>query len=1306
MFFLVTSPLLHSILSDHLSPINRQILSRDFAGVCTFLNDTTHLVTLRSGYLDDYYYEPPISFIAHTLVQCVFLGLEEPFLQFLREGIAEDNSSPSTYHTLLTRLIKIAPEDSLACSFFISVNLAGVITHVLLELSSKNTFQMISNQLCTGLTAIWKRDGDFKEELSLSHVHQFTVVGTNVILVLFQALFFVEEEPGERKSIFSGDILVQIGSLPTQDETRISKPVFGRDNFHAVFHTSGLSNQLLSTVKNDHNNEKALADTVDTDTLDNPYSHTRFLNLITSEFMACCISGARPGVYNHILSRLMLCSSPRAIHRPEHSKIRQTQKSLIEISEITDQCPDPVKRLRAIFRFFEHANDDSLRESLQWHTAHFLHAHPDIVPQLLSVNPFLDWIVHRDDSVPCLVFLMSAFAVGPNLVVPRVFLGKHSPVNSDPGDVYPLQYETAMTNFLFRVAELSPSLLPDIHSSGNTFIYKFTARLAINTARVVSSDPNEPRCLCFGRDNQKWIAFLAAQKELMKPRKYPLWLLSVSCISLIVLLAASIDDGVSEAAILFLSSKSQLTVEQTRALLFSTPTTFPISSDWPLPVYNQHNPSQNPPPSLCAEAGRLLSERRDKPVKLEPQYKHPISEEIATLFGSCVLYALHSNSPLTSSRVPFFAEELWNDDERQRIWSNATNPKTGDHLHTFSFASIPCPSRRNLKERPNWSAIEFSSAWLFILHNFPFVVGETTWSHLSGFQSEIDSYILRPEEQQQFWKIVMDVLMSRSLNTPLDSFRELHWVLSRSSQHRRISWRMDEELTIQPTILRAKLKTAEGDEKWNVFARLWVLSQVSEEETDEMVMLAETDEQLLLALSSPLHNDQPFEYQPAVVICERNVSRVLKAAGRTDNLELAGTAWNTIRNGILMDRIQLFRKDEQGKQEANKEMSDLFEKVLHDMCAVQRKDVPKGSIAKVDPSSSSLLRSCLIVLRSCLQFSTLDPSPFLPVLASLALTADLPLLLDLLLVFREIGAQTKDSSKPFTLSSFIIPFSPHASAPSQPHSLLYIVSSIVIAEDNHSSEDTSKVVECFDYSHDAKLELIKTSLHVSVDQLNAAKLSSSPKRPPFTSSFLSTTEQTPETTLLIIWRNLRQILFTEDKTSLFEQHFTRFLPSLLRLVPLTIALSSDHDDDIWIGFLYLPSLHSSILPLLEIIKPLDQHEWDANPSISTLVSQLAFLLMYFDPSIPSSSGSWNPSKLVPLLKPGKPFSVFASNASDFTTQKWDGTRQLLTRFKEEGLEDRCEQFDLQTLHKPSTQTMSTLRILGSNSWMLQPYFNF
>ncbi|KAK2951246.1 hypothetical protein BLNAU_13862 [Blattamonas nauphoetae] len=228
--------------------------------------------------------------------------------------------------------------------------------------------------------------------------------------------------------------------------------------------------------------------------------------------------------------------------------------------------------------------------------------------------------------------------------------------------------------------------------------------------------------------------------------------------------------------------------------------------------------------------------------------------------------------------------------------------------------------------------------------------------------------------------------------------------------------------------------------------------------------------------------------------------------------------------------------------------------------------------------------------------------------------------------------------------------------------------------------------------------MIETIIQIAVDQLNATKSSSSLDVLTVTSSFLSDRAHTPEVTTLLIWNCLNTLLFPWCPLSLFEQHFTQFLPSLIRLVTATVTLSYENDDSTWVGHRRLHPLHTSIFHLLKLIKSLDQLVWDTNPSISSLGTQLAFLLTRSDPASHwSSSDGWNPSQLVPILKQRERVPITTSNASRLTTQKYDKTRQLLTSFQEEGLEDRCEQVDPQAPPDRFMQTMSTLSILGSNS---------
>ncbi|KAK2942479.1 hypothetical protein BLNAU_22590 [Blattamonas nauphoetae] len=139
-----------------------------------------------------------------------------------------------------------------------------------------------------------------------------------------------------------------------------------------------------------------------------------------------------------------------------------------------------------------------------------------------------------------------------------------------------------MTRFLFRVAELSLSLLPGLRTNHNTFIYQFAAH-SLSTPPVLFH------------------------------------LIPTSCG--VCALAETVRNG----------------------------------PDWPHLVHDEHNPSQQPQPSLFGEAGRLLSEHREETVEFERLPARPISEEIVTPFGSCLM--LHCtpttpSPPLASPSLP------------------------------------------------------------------------------------------------------------------------------------------------------------------------------------------------------------------------------------------------------------------------------------------------------------------------------------------------------------------------------------------------------------------------------------------------------------------------------------------------------------------------------------------------------------------------------------------------------------------------------------------------------------------------------
>ncbi|KAK2945615.1 hypothetical protein BLNAU_19470 [Blattamonas nauphoetae] len=98
-------------------------------------------------------------------------------------------------------------------------------------------------------------------------------------------------------------------------------------------------------------------------------------------------------------------------------------------------------------------------------------------------------------------------------------------------------------------------------------------------------------------------------------------------------------------------------------------------------------------------------------------------------------------------------------------------------------------------------------------------------------------------------------------------------------------------------------------------------------------------------------------------------------------------------------------------------------------------------------------------LQDQLNWTALDPAPFLPVLSSLTLTTDIHLLSSLHSVFEEISHKTTNSQNPFSISTFTIPFTPDPSTPTQPTTFLSIIASSVLSFTLAHQQKQSSVIQ-------------------------------------------------------------------------------------------------------------------------------------------------------------------------------------------------------------------------------------------------------
>ncbi|KAK2959935.1 hypothetical protein BLNAU_5132 [Blattamonas nauphoetae] len=126
--------------------------------------------------------------------------------------------------------------------------------------------------------------------------------------------------------------------------------------------------------------------------------------------------------------------------------------------------------------------------------------------------------------------------------------------------------------------------LVETHAGG---IVHVAASNTIPTVRVVSEEPSGPHCLDFGRATQNWVVLFDALADVQIDLeqfarnfgRFPL-----SLLTLLILAAASTNNELSKAAVSVFSNQFGLSIPRAEALLFATPSTFPLCD----PSLQQH----------------------------------------------------------------------------------------------------------------------------------------------------------------------------------------------------------------------------------------------------------------------------------------------------------------------------------------------------------------------------------------------------------------------------------------------------------------------------------------------------------------------------------------------------------------------------------------------------------------------------------------------------------------------------------------------------------------------------------------------
>ncbi|KAK2960933.1 hypothetical protein BLNAU_4020 [Blattamonas nauphoetae] len=1007
---------------------------------------------------------------------------------------------------------------------------------------------------------------------------------------------------------------------------------------------------------------------------DNP-SHrasiSMLMKILCNEYLAYSITGcgeALSEIVDAHFASFIEAISGQQIDRPSmtqdyHPSADFHFQAFTKIKEISQIITDPVERIAAFIDILPNPirsqrNDDEnypmnlLSQCLQ-HTATFLTAHPDRIDSLLeriTVSSSPSDTPFRHDRDLTLISTLSQSS--------SPLFTKHTDTLLDPTfpfhDILSPRSFTDPASSFFRMASTNPSFFHRLVKKHAEQIVDSALSTALWTVRVVSEDPSEPRCLDFGRATQNWVVLLNTMAEvridLLQHRTSFNGIVS-SLLTLLVLSAASTNDDLSTAAVSTFSSQCSLSRSHTEALLFDTPTTFPLSDAF-LHHHTQTSGDMDHRKgsceSICAEAGRCVEMHSRRTITKQ----HDIFEFVKMLgipFTGCLVNALYSTTSLPHA-FPFISSELCGLSQQPSVWNDTSKPSPLTSLTTLANIEISRAYRiprlgQNLNHED-----EMRRDTNFV-HLFPFLGVDFQTLLLSSFNTFVRSHVrFVPVSLDRVVECLIEMATVHSYNTPVALLTETRNVAELLS-----SINVAPDLSLPPRhvspmemLLVEKLRTAEGEERWRLVTQLAVVSKRVPDFTEELTKV-ENDAQALFILSIHTIRSTPR----LKFLLDSNPDafhRVVEFSGHINNLPLVSTALAHIVDTVDTNNnphavLRLLTSDE------NKILFPNVLNALRVMAARRREEVEVGHFVGKDEMTSQIVDSCLKVLRSMMKIESFDPTPSIDYLVPLVVTTYLPRLRDILLLLQKIEERTQNTSTPFSICTATAPFrsSLQSSVTQQP--LPSIIASILLSAsldtdqtpsqryDNMPTSGFVRTPFLFDSSNTASLLLreLDENLIVSISKEAAKSVSLTLEERrtsctgkltsdgPFVISLAQKDRRTTPQQLVISLHRMNGSFFNAART-----HATP------EFVHLSRSVSHPHRNSI--HSLHTPSRHHSLSTL----------------PLSSLLSVLSVALVRLD-TIPSS---------LPL------FNRFNDLFTSRLNQSNPKVGQFVLALREDGIEDR------------------------------------
>ncbi|KAK2957838.1 hypothetical protein BLNAU_7272 [Blattamonas nauphoetae] len=948
-----------------------------------------------------------------------------------------------------------------------------------------------------------------------------------------------------------------------------------------------------------------------------------FMDLLCNEFLATVILGCSTDVNETFVTYFP--SFSKVLSQPQFQRILPTTSFGIfhKIIEISSKYNDPVTKMAASIshlsnQHFSATNDDKNYQNTLLckylpHVAKFLDAHPDLVDSFLitiALSSSPSNILFRHDRD---LNLISALSQSSSPIFTKLSEPLLDPTFHLDSLLSPRSFTDPASSFI-RMASTNSTFFCRIVETHAKHILDIAISTAVNSFQAVYDSPSDPRRLDFGRATQNWVVLLKTIAEVKMDlsqngrsfNSFP-----SSLLSLLVLFAASVDDELSTVAVSVFSNQFGLSTPHTEALLFATPTTFPVGDEFrqrlPL-VFGDPDHKSGSCKSICAEASYCVVMQSHSDVSFAGKHTD-FMRLIGIDFTGCLVNALHSTASLPHS-FPFFSLLLTDESNHPNIWNDTRLPSPLTGLTTLAETTLNLAFSVSTGDR-KMSQVEKERRDTNIVHLFPFLGTDSQTFFLLSFSS-----IFQWKKQKVHKSLVgvveylIEMATVTSYNTPI----------SLLIASKKVAELVHQISQIEQSIVD-KLKTAEGEERWKLLTQLIVVARETPDIANELLK-AENDAQALLILSVHTIRSCP----PLNLHLDSNLAvfdRVVEFTGHLNNLPLVAAALFHIADTVdKLNSPAVIDMVFNGQKKTT--LSDLILNTLREIYPLRREGVEEGWVVGTDCVTSKIVGSCLTVLSFLIRFDTFNPTPFVDSLVSLAVTADLSLLRSILLVLQHIEERTCRTSTPFSISTATAPFRGiHESSVTQ-QPLLSIVSSkclsaslSTLAVSDPQVADSSLLSQFLPGVNQNLISEIAMEITKNVCLILEERRAISSAVPTSDdSSGITLNHEFCDTPPQQLFLALHSMIFPDDPTTASVSTLISLAPFLTRILTIVVPSTTDRVEILVLQDEQEQLLNSFLSLILSLINT-GTPSTLSTPPLSSFLSVLSIALVRLD-TIPSS----------------------------------------------------------------------------------------